>query len=218
LPEHGDVLISEIIGNEPLHERVLESTRDAIKRFLKRDARFVPQNLRIYVVPVEVPESVASRFRFMGSSQAQWGVWYDMDFSALGQGNPPRAMRIFVKPHRPSDWIRLSEPVQVASIDFSSGHPPSIQSETNVATKRAGRINGILVFFELGLSPGRVLSVDPQFVDDQCSWRLPVWLLPDPLEVDAGEHLKIRYTYGTAGHQSVVSVARAPLGEAAATE
>ncbi len=32
LPEQGDVLVSEMIGNEPLGERILPVTRDAVKR------------------------------------------------------------------------------------------------------------------------------------------------------------------------------------------
>jgi len=218
LPERGDVLISEIIGNEPLHERVLESTRDAIVRFLKPEARFVPRALRIYAVPVEVPESVVSKFRFTASDQAQWGDWYDLDFTPLGRGNPPRAIRIFVRPHRPRDWTRASEPLEMAAIDFSSGRPPSVESEVYGVASHAASINGMLLYFELELSPGRVLSVDPLVVDEQCSWRLPVWLLADTLEVQAGERLRIAYTYGTAGQQERLSISRAPLGVARPAE
>lgn len=112
----------------------------------------------------------------------------------------------------PKDWIRLSDPAPVAEIDFSSGHPPSIENATYIVASRAGLINGIVVYFELGLSPGQVLSVDPAQVDDRCSWAIPVWLLPEPLEVEAGERLKFTYTYGTNDQQSLVSVAPAPLG------
>ena len=218
LPERCDVLVSEIIGNEPLHERVLESTRDAIVRFLKPEARFIPRGLRIYAVPVEVPESVVSKFRFTASDQAQWGDWYDLDFTPLGRGNPPRAVRIFVRPHRPRDWTRASEPLEVAAIDFSSGHPPSVESEAYGVASHAASINGMLLYFELDLSPGRVLSVDPQVVDEQCSWRLPVWLMADTLEVQAGERLRIAYTYGTGGQQERLSISRAPLGGARPSE
>ncbi len=209
LPERADVLISEIIGNEPLQERVLESTRDAITRFLKPNARFVPRTLRIHALPVEVPEPVVSRVRFRSSDQAQWGAWYDLDFTALRRGNPPRAERIFVRPHQPRDWVQVSEPAEVAAIDFASGHAPSVESEVFAVAARAASINGIVVFFELGLSPGRVLSVDPRIVDEQCSWRLPVWLLADPVEVQAGERLRITYAYGAAGQDGEVSISPA---------
>jgi hypothetical protein len=213
LPERGDVLLSEIIGNEPLHERVLESTRDAITRFLKPEARFIPRMLRIHAVPVEIPESVVSQFHFVHSDQSQWGDWYDLDFSPLLRGNPPRAVQIFVRPHQPRDWPQSSKPMELAAIDFSSGHPPSIQSEAYGVAGRTANINGVVVYFDLELSPGRILSVDPRLVDERCSWRLPVWLLPNPLEVQVGERLKISYTYGAAGQNDRVSISRAPLGE-----
>jgi hypothetical protein len=197
LPERADVLISEIIGNEPLQERVLESTRDAIQRFLEPDARFLPRTLRIYAVPVDIPETATARFQFCASTQAQWEEWYGMDFRALSGGNAPDPFKVFVRPHRPRDWPRLSEPALLAEIDFSTGQPPTIVREATVMAGREGRINGIVEYFELGLSPGVDLSVDPAVVDEQCSWRLPVWFLPDPLEVAPEEPLTLRYEYGT---------------------
>lgn len=48
LPERADVLISEVIGHEPLAEDVLETTWDAVARLVKPDARLVPRRLRIF--------------------------------------------------------------------------------------------------------------------------------------------------------------------------
>jgi hypothetical protein len=76
----------------------------------------------------------------------------------------------------------------------------------------------MLLYFELGLSPGRELSVDPLLVDEQCSWRLPVWLLPDPLKVEAGERLRVAYSYGSTGQQDRMSISRVPLGETPAPQ
>jgi hypothetical protein len=208
LPERADVLVSEIIGNEPLNERVLESTRDAIQRFLKPGARFIPHTLRIYAVPVEIPEEVTSKFRFQGSSQSQWKDWYGMDFSALEKGNAPSPFRIFIRPNRARDWMRLTEPTLLAEVDFSSGRPPSIEGAATVTADRGGRINGIVEYFELGLSPHVELSVDPERVDDACSWRLPVWFQPVPLEVQPGERLTLQYAYGAQNQYGRVTILR----------
>jgi hypothetical protein len=212
LPERAHVLISEIIGNEPLQEHVLESTRDAIQRFLEPDAKFVPRMLRIYAVPVEIPESVVARFRFMESSLATWAEWYGVDFAPLGEANPPHAFRVFLRPHRPREWIRLCEPALLAEIDFATGHSPSLETETLARSTREGLLNGVVVYFELGLSPTHALSVDPAGVDERCNWRIPIWIMPEPVNVKAGQRLKLTYTYGLAGRQSQVSVVPAPLG------
>ena len=209
VPERADVLISEIIGNEPLNERVLQSTRDAILRFLKPQARFVPRTLRIHAVPVEVPESVMSKLMFRESSQANWSGWYEMNFDSLSRGNAPEPFNIFARPHRLKDWARMSEPVLLSEIDFSIGHPPSVLSESYIVATRNGTLNGIVLYFELGLCPGVWLSVDPETASEECSWRVPVWLLPTALEVKSGERLRCKYTYGTENRHGWVSIARA---------
>lgn len=211
LPERADVLVSEIIGNEALSEGVLQSTKDAIRRFLKPEARFVPHRLRIYAIAVTVPESVMGRYFFRESSEAIWKDWYGVDFAPLSQGNPPDSYRIFARPHRPRDWVRMSEPVLLAEIDFPTGHSPHIVSENTIVAKEGGLINGIVEYFDLGLSPSVELSVNPETVSEDCSWRLPVWLLGSPLEVVAGERLTVKYEYGAGDRHGWVSITRDTL-------
>lgn len=55
LPERADVLVSEIIGNDPLGESILEYTRDALQRLLKPGARLVPGRLRLFGLPITIP-------------------------------------------------------------------------------------------------------------------------------------------------------------------
>ena len=47
LPERADLLVAEIIGNEPLEEEILETTLDARRRLLKPDARLIPHALTL---------------------------------------------------------------------------------------------------------------------------------------------------------------------------
>ncbi|MBK8725022.1 MAG: 50S ribosomal protein L11 methyltransferase [Holophagaceae bacterium] len=61
LPEKADVLVAELIGNEPLGERILEVTADAVARLLKPGARLVPSRLRILATPWTCPSACASR-------------------------------------------------------------------------------------------------------------------------------------------------------------
>ena len=64
LPERADVLVSEIIGDEPLEEEVLKVTMDARNRFLKPSARLLPCALQVFGLPVTIPEPVRRRFVF----------------------------------------------------------------------------------------------------------------------------------------------------------
>lgn len=150
-----------------------------------------------------------STYFFRESSLANWKEWYGVDFSSLSQANAPESFRIFARPHQPRDWVRLSEPVLLADVDFSTGHPPRVVSENLILATQQGLINGIVVYFELELSPGVILSVDPKTVGEDCSWRLPVWLLPAPLEVKPGDRLRCTYAYGAENRHGRVSIAKA---------
>ena len=45
LPERADLLVAEVIGNEPLEEEILETMLDARHRLLKPGARMIPHAL-----------------------------------------------------------------------------------------------------------------------------------------------------------------------------
>lgn len=203
LPERGDVLLSEIIGSDPLDERVLESTRDAIGRLLAPDARFLPQSIRIYAVPVTIPAPLRAAYFFAESARSRWSEWYKMDFGPLDRGNAAGPLRIFQRPHTARDWVRVSEPVLVAEINLASRHPPRVEQEMRVVATRRATIHGLVSYFDLRLSSGVELSTDPSHVDEGSSWRLPVWLLPDPLEVEAGDALTLRYRYPSSSEARV---------------
>ena len=69
LPEPADLLVAEIIGNEPLEEEILETTLDARRRLLKPGARLIPHALTLLARPLELPEAEA-RQRAVGRDAA----------------------------------------------------------------------------------------------------------------------------------------------------
>ena len=209
LPERADVLVSEIIGNEPLSERVLEATADAMKRHLKPDARFVPQAVRIYGIPVEIPSEVLARHRFSAASLHRWRDWYGIDFGPLDSAARHPAPYVFVvRPDKAREWVRLAEPCLLAEIDLRTA-TPRLESAAAVTTHTPGRVDGVIMYFELGLSPGVELSLHPDAADHTCSWQAPVWLLPEPLEVEESERLSMTYSYRGSRVRSRVEVTRA---------
>jgi precorrin-6B methylase 2 len=56
LPRRADVLVSEIIGTEPLEEDILEITLDARRRLLQPGARLIPSALTLSAQPLHVPD------------------------------------------------------------------------------------------------------------------------------------------------------------------
>lgn len=208
LAERGDVLVSEIIGNEPLEERILEATADAIKRHLKPDARFIPRTVRVYGLPVEVPEAVMAEHRFTKAAQTSWNDWYGIDFGSLYEAASHTAPYLFlIRPFRTRDWVRLSDPCLLVEIDLSTS-THRIENAASVITNARGTVSGLLMYFELALSPNVVLSLHPDRVEETCSWHVPVWLTKSPFEVEPGERLSIGYSYRGSRVQSRVAVER----------
>ena len=109
LPERADVLVSEMIGDDPLAERILETTYDAVARLLKPGARLIPSALRIHALPVVVPEKIRQRAFFTPEVLDRWQRWYGLPFRALLA--PPDAgatelslVRSFVDPWTTRRW------------------------------------------------------------------------------------------------------------------
>jgi ATP-dependent protease HslVU (ClpYQ) peptidase subunit len=207
LPERADVLISEIIGNEPLAEQVLETTTDARKRLLKPDARLVPVKVQIFGLPVSIPDAELTKHTVTTKTLQDWRSWYGLDFSPLAdvvRDSPPA---FFVKPQKASGWEALSDPVLLAEVDLRQVERLLVDNSITVTAGTSGQLNGLLVYFELELGPTVNLSTRPVDADPNCSWRNTVWVL-DPLSLQGGDRFKVTYQYRATGRTRNVAVAR----------
>ena len=83
LPERADVMISEIMGDEPFGEHVLEATADAVKRLLEPRARMIPRRVRLFAVPVAIPARALGEHLFTRTALRRWRSWYGFDFAPL---------------------------------------------------------------------------------------------------------------------------------------
>ena len=52
----ADLLVAEVIGNEPFEEEILETTLDARRRLLKPGARLIPHTLELVARPLRIPD------------------------------------------------------------------------------------------------------------------------------------------------------------------
>jgi precorrin-6B methylase 2 len=206
LPEKADVLISEIIGNEPLGEQVLEFTLDASKRLLKPNARLIPSRLKIYGLAVTIPETELHKRKVTPIALSNWQSWYGTDFSFLATVAEASPYTFHLKPHLAKNWETLSEPIMLAEIDFQLVSGLAIDNTTTVTASADGRLDGILVYFELELSPTTILSTAPTQASEDCSWRSFVWLLAPSRNLQAGELFTVSYRNNVAGSENKVSV------------
>ena len=208
LPEQADVLVSEIIGNEPLSEEVIETTLDARRRHLKPGARLFPSGIKIFGLPVTIPEERLKKCVFTPAVLREWRSRYGIEFSPLAEWNTRATPVFFTEPNQAREWPALSAPVLLAEINFATLDRAIIDNEVLVEVNAPGEVNGILTCFELELGPTTRLSTHPASASEGSSWRSPVTVLTKPLAVKPGDRLRVKYRHGTES-DSRVTVRRA---------
>jgi len=205
LPKRADVLVSEMIGNDPLGERVLEVTRDARQRLLKPAARFIPGTLTLYGLPITIPHDELNKHMATAETLDRWQGWYDIDFTPLAEAADHSFYALFhIRSQQAVQWRTLSAPVVLAKIDFAALDTLVIDSLVEVQATAAGVLNGLLIYFEAGLGPTTMLSTHPAQVKADNHWRYPVWYFGQALPVQAGDCFTLHYQYGRAGGSSQV--------------
>jgi hypothetical protein len=195
LPKRADVLISEVIGHEPLAEDVLATTADAVRRLVKRDARLVPGRLKIFCLPVTIPRTEIKKLVFTPKALQDWHDWYGIDFDALREANRDTLFRFLINPYRLRTWKPLSRPLLLENIDFRACDIPQIETTGKTKATIGGLLNGLIFYFELTLSPGVCLSTHPSLVKKDHHWSSPVWVLTEPLPLQTGTPFSVTYKY-----------------------
>ena len=126
LPELADVLVAEVIGNEPLEEEILETTLDARDRLLKPDARLIPYALTLFARPVLVPEAEMRQRTFGHTAVDRWRDLYDIDFRPLLDAARPGPTHTITEGEVVATWPQVGPAIELATLDLSSFEQPSV--------------------------------------------------------------------------------------------
>lgn len=199
LPERADVAVAEILGSDVLEERVLPVLLDARKRLLAPDARLIPSAIRIFALPVSIPDERLSALTFTPSNTARWSSWYGLTLGALADYSGRLRQRFTAAIDEVRDWPAFSEPVLLAELDLAELETPAVDVVATATATSSGKANGTVAFFEAQLSPGVVLSTNPTLEPATTSWGVPAWILPEPVELRRGQGFSLEYAYGGAG-------------------
>ena len=192
LPERATVLVTEIIGDEPLAEDVLLVTWDARRRLLTPDARMVPAAMRMYAVPVSVPDEVIETRFFTPKGTSRWRDWYGINFDALMKYEGPSSA---VSPaSEAGSWNPLASPVAFPEIDFRATETTFEMTGRGTFTAD-GVLGAIAVYFDLELAPGIVMATSPWTRTEDSHWHTPVWLKPERGRVKKGDAFEIAYRF-----------------------
>jgi protein arginine N-methyltransferase 1 len=191
LPERADVLVAEVIGNEPLAERILECTADAVQRFIKPDGKLIPFRLRVMAVPVELPSSTRDWMIIREPALADWKEQYGIDFSPLAELANNSAVNFNERPAVVAKWTTLAASQVVSDFDLCQPIQASRETSCEFRINREGQIDGFVLWFCADLVDGNQLSTDPGAPRPDNHWTHPVHVLAQPLPVHPGNAVRL---------------------------
>jgi SAM-dependent methyltransferase len=195
LPERAQVLTSEIIGTEPLSERLLEYTRDAAERLLVPGARVLPRRMRVLARAVSMADGVIERLAVGPETAARWQRAYGIDFTALSDLPIDRAPWFTIRAADAGSFTPLTPAIELLDIDLADPPRPPVRAAATAEALAGGRLDGVIVFWEIELDDRARLSTDPAEAGADCSWGTAAWSMAPRGRVERGERLEIRFEY-----------------------
>jgi hypothetical protein len=114
----------------------------------------------------------------------------------------------FVNPRRMRNWRSLSEPVVLAEMDFMTWDRPWIRTRKISVATSPGRLDGVVVSFELMAGRRPFLSTYPAAVKKDNHWLSPLYFFDEAETVRPGEPLTVSYEYELRTGQSFCAVGR----------
>ena len=202
LPERADVIVSEIIGTDALGEGIVRLFKDARERLLKPDARFVPHRLQVFALPVAAPEHEVNKAMVTRDLLKTWRSRYGIDFS----GTSGRHSNSFTTDPRALAGKAIGTPVLVYDARLATVKQHSIHMDGAFDATASALLNGVLAYFEAETSPGIRLSTHPDRVGADNHWHQRVWLIPEPLGLDAGRRYRLQFSLKHRGRPDGVQV------------
>jgi 16S rRNA G966 N2-methylase RsmD len=208
LPEKATLLVSEVIGNDPLNEGLLPMLVDARKRHLQPGARIIPQRLQIFALPLFMPDSMRNRVLFSKEAAARWKQKYQLDFSIYTEYCAGQSFHTLCSSRKVRQWPRLSKPALVADLDLESVDQsfPDPQARMSLTFNTDGLLNAVLVYFILDLGANVRLSVHPDSATDTNHWASYIWIPGTPISARAGVDIEIDYQWNAVKNRSELAL------------
>lgn len=198
LPEPADLLVSEVIGNEPFEEEILETTLDARRRLLKPQARLIPNALTLFARPLLLPETEARQRAFGRAAVERWRELYGIDFEPLLDAAAPGPVNSPTEAEVAATWPPVGQPVVLAVLDLTAFDESTVRAGADLTLGQPGSVNAVAVTFRADLHGTIAHTLDP-WRWPTSSWATSVWVLPDPLYIGPDATLRVRYSRRVRG-------------------
>jgi len=179
LPEQGDVLLSDLRGQLPLHQTHIPSIRDARTRLLKPCGQQLPQRDRLMVGLSRDEESYRAVVRPWEANE------YGLD---LHEGR-----RYAINSRSGVNWrqlVSLGEAQSWATIDYRTVESPNVSGKVEFELPAGEMVNGLQLWFEAEVCDGVGYSTGP---DRPVQVYSRTWLpLEQPVVGAPGERLALQ--------------------------
>jgi protein arginine N-methyltransferase 1 len=192
LPEQADLLVSEVIGNEPLEEEILETTLDARRRLLKPGARLIPHALNLLARPLLLPEDEARQRAIGRNAVERWRGLYGMDFDPLLEAALPGPVNMPTEAEVAATWPPVGPPVVLAEVDLRTFEQASVGASADLVLETPCAVNAVAVTFRAALHGTIAHTLDP-WTWPTSSWATSVWVFADRIDLRAGTTLRVHY-------------------------
>lgn len=171
LPERGDLLVTETIGNAAVDEGIQLWVDDARRRLLEPHATIIPSRVSLQVAALELPRDAVELGR--------WGQrLYTLDFTPVQRLLTKQLVWDDVSP-----VSVVSEPVEVFATDLADG-PRDVAATVMFRSRRDAMIHAIGLWFDADLGFGIGLSNAPP--NPVPSWSHGILMLEQPIAVRTG--------------------------------
>ena len=146
----ADVIVSDIRGCLPLFEGHVRTIADARNRLLAPGGKLIPARDTLRIAVCESDEDYASIEQ----------PWDRNSFNLILEGARRYAANGWWKAKLKSEAL-LSEPVDLATLDYYQLDEPDLTSSAELRVTRSGWAHGILIWFDAELAPGIGFSNAP---------------------------------------------------------
>jgi predicted RNA methylase len=198
LPEPADLLVAEVIGNEPFEEEILETTLDARNRLLKPGARLIPHTLELIARPLHIPAAEARQRAIGAAAVERWRHLYRIEFQPLLDAAFPGPVNNPTEAEVLAHWPPAGPPATLAKIELGRYQRSTVDASAELAVAPAASVNAIAVTFSAHLHVRLVHTLDP-WTWPSSSWATSVWVLPDVVMIGRGDRLAVRYSRRAPG-------------------
>ncbi len=202
LPEKGTLLLTDLLGNDPLDLSMWELMADIKERAMTPNCRFLPSRIDLFARLLSVPEETLDQHLISERAVSKWQQEYDIDFSGmLEQKNASRGW--LEKPEVVNSWAKSTESFSIGRIDLQDA--PHKFSRCIEVPVPEGHWNGVMIYYK-ALIGKQLFSTDCPEGSKYSHWYNVIWTIPECNK--NSKRLSIEYTYLGNG-ESRVSISSA---------